>query len=76
VPFVFKAFLVLACPGWGMEVPMSKRTLAVVLIVLGAVLALVSLAADVLGIGNGSGFGWKQILGSVVGVLLVVELGS
>jgi hypothetical protein len=51
---------------------MSKRTLAVVLIVLGVVLALVSLAADVLGIGNGTGFGWKQILGTIVGVLLVV----
>jgi uncharacterized membrane protein len=51
---------------------MSKRTLGVVLIILGLVVLVVSLAADPLGIGNGTGFGWKQILGSVVGALVAV----
>jgi hypothetical protein len=54
---------------------MRKRILGTVLIVLGAVLLIVSLAADVIGIGNGNGFGWKQILGSIAGVLVAVGGG-
>jgi hypothetical protein len=46
---------------------MSKRTVAVVLILVGVAILVVSIAADVLGIGNAPGFGWKQILGTVVG---------
>jgi hypothetical protein len=37
----------------------------------GLVLALVSALANTLGIGEG-GFGWKQIVGVIVGVLLVL----
>ena len=51
---------------------MSKKTLGIILIILGVLLAIVSLAADVIGIGNGMGIGWKQILGAVVGVLVAV----
>jgi hypothetical protein len=51
---------------------MSKRTIAILLIILGAVLAIVSLAADMLGIGNVPGFGWKQMLGTGVGVLVAL----
>jgi uncharacterized membrane protein len=40
------------------------------LIVLGIVLALVSLFADRLGLGAEPGFGWKQTVGVVVGVAL------
>ena len=53
---------------------MSKRTLGIVLIVLGLLLVVVSLAADVIGLGNGTGLGWKQLLGAAVGV--VVMLGG
>ena len=49
---------------------MSKRTLGIVLIVLGVLLVILSLSADALGIGNGAGIGWKQILGAVIGVLV------
>jgi hypothetical protein len=52
------------------EEVMSKKTIGVILIFLGVMLAIVSLAADVIGIGNGLGIGWKQILGAVVGVLV------
>jgi len=45
---------------------MTKRNLGILFIVLGFLLAIVSLAADVLGIG------WKQILGAVVGVLVAL----
>jgi len=41
---------------------MSKRTIGVVLVILGVVLLIVSLTADVIGIGNGTGIGWKQTL--------------
>jgi uncharacterized membrane protein len=51
---------------------MSKRTVGIIMIVVGVVLLIVSLSADMLGIGNGLGIGWKQILGAVVGALIAV----
>lgn len=42
-----------------------------VVLVLGILLALVSLFADAIGVGGEPGFGWKQTLGLVVGVGLV-----
>ncbi len=44
--------------------------LPVVLLVAGVLLFLVSLTADVTAIGEGTGIGWKQIVGAVVGVVL------
>jgi uncharacterized membrane protein len=51
---------------------MSKRTIGFVLIALGVVIAVVSLAADVIGIGNVLGFGWKQQLGTAIGVIMAI----
>ena len=51
---------------------MSKRTIGIVLIGLGVVLLIVSLAADVIGIGEGTAIGWKQTLGAIVGVIVAV----
>lgn len=53
------------------EENMSKRTIGIVLIVVGVVAVIVSLGADAMGIGNGQGMGWKQALGAVVGVIIV-----
>ncbi|MBE3067704.1 MAG: hypothetical protein IMZ73_09820 [Chloroflexi bacterium] len=53
---------------------MSKKTIGFLLIILGVVVLVVTLAADTLGIGNVPGFGWKQILGAVIGV--IVALGG
>ena len=50
---------------------MSKRTISILVIVLGLLLVVISLAADVLGIGIRAGFGVKQTLGTVVGALVV-----
>ena len=47
---------------------MSSKNRALVLIVVGALLALVALGADALGLGDHPGIGWKQILGMLVGV--------
>ena len=54
---------------------MSKKTRAVVLLAAGALVALVALGADVLGLGGSPGIGWKQILGTLVGAGLAVAGG-
>ena len=55
---------------------MDRRVLGLVLAGLGAVLAIVSGLADVIGINFNEGaddeFGWKQIVGLTAGVLIVV----
>ena len=43
---------------------------AVVLLVVGVLVLLVSLTADSLGVGEGTGIGWKQITGAVIGVVI------
>jgi hypothetical protein len=51
---------------------MSKRTIGFVLIVLGVVVAVVFLAADVLGIGFSPGFGWQQLLAAAIGFITAI----
>ena len=46
------------------------RAFAVSLLVAGVLLFLVSLTADTIGIGEGTGVGWKQITGAVIGVVM------
>ena len=46
------------------------RALAVSLLVAGVLLFLFSLTADTIGIGEGTGVGWKQIIGAVIGVVI------
>jgi hypothetical protein len=43
---------------------------AVVMLVVGVLAFLISLMADAVGIGEGTGIGWKQITGAVVGVVV------
>ncbi len=44
------------------------RWIAIGLIVVGAVILVLSLFADALGLGaSGSGFGWKQLIGTILG---------
>ena len=50
----------------------NKITIGILMIVIGIALLIVSLLADTLGLGGAAGFGWKQILGSVVGAVAVV----
>ena len=49
---------------------MTKKSVAVILLVVGVLLFLISAAADPLGIGGYPGLGFKQIAGIVVGVVL------
>jgi hypothetical protein len=48
---------------------MNKKTMGIVLLIVGAILLIVSLAADSIGIGV-PGFGLKQIAGTVAGVIV------
>ena len=51
----------------------QARILAIAFIVVGALLVLVSVLADAIGFGApGSTFGWKQLLGTVLGAIILV----
>ena len=51
---------------------MDKKQLGIVLLVVGVIILLVSLLADTIGIGGAARFGYRQIAGAVVGVILAV----
>ena len=51
---------------------MNQRTIALILLIIGLVLAGVSLAADPLGLGEGTQFGYKQIIGLALGAAGVI----
>ena len=51
------------------------RALALLLLVAGAAVTFASLFADqidLIGIGGGAGFGWKQLIGVIVGLALLL----
>ena len=51
----------------------QARILSIVMIVVGLVLAVISAFADQIGLGApGSTFGWKQLLGTVVGIAILI----
>jgi len=51
---------------------MRKKGLSLILIGVGIILLLVSLLADVVGIGGYPGIGFKQIIGAVVGAVIAI----
>ncbi len=52
---------------------MQKKVLCFVFIGVGIIILLVSLFADLIGIGvPGSGFGYKQVIGTVIGAMIVI----
>jgi hypothetical protein len=51
---------------------MNKKNLGIALLVVGIIVLVMSLAADAIGIGGAPGFGYKQILGSIAGVVAAV----
>lgn len=46
---------------------MSRRTQGILAVALGLLFLLLSLGADMLGVGLDPRFGWKQITGALVG---------
>jgi len=51
---------------------MSKKTISLIAIVLGAIVTLVSLTADLIGIGSYPGLNWAQLIGTAIGLLLIL----
>jgi len=51
---------------------MDKKIIAIVFLGAGVVLLLASATADYTGLGGAPGFGWKQMSGSLVGVVMVI----
>ena len=49
---------------------MSKRTIGVIVLVAGLLLVILSITADAVGIGAEAGFGLKQTVGVIVGILV------
>lgn len=49
---------------------MSKRTLGFILVALGAIGAVISLAADVIGLGTYPGINGAQLLGMAIGIIV------
>ena len=50
----------------------SRQTWSWLMFVIGVVLAFISIFADRIGLGATPGFGWKQTLGFLVGLALIV----
>lgn len=51
---------------------MSKKSIGITLIVIGAVIAVLSSVADVIGIGDQLGVGWQQLLLVVIGIFVAL----
>lgn len=54
---------------------MQKKTLGSILTLVGITVLLISLFADLIGIGGYPGIGWKQVVGIVIGFVIIV-IGS
>ena len=50
----------------------GKKTAGIVLLVVGIVILVLALAADPIGIGGNPEFGRKQIIGTIVGAIVIV----
>lgn len=48
------------------------RMLGITLVLVGVGLAALSLAADLLNIGGGEGFGYQQLIALIVGIVLIL----
>lgn len=51
---------------------MSSKTINLLIFSAGGLLILVSLLADAIGIGSYPGINWAQIVGAVVGLVLLI----
>jgi hypothetical protein len=54
---------------------MTKRQVSLILLVLGIVILLVAVTADLTGLGGQTGFGWKQITATVLGIVVAIAGG-
>jgi len=50
----------------------GKKTVGLVVLVVGMVILVLSLVADLIGIGGGGAFGYRQMAGTIVGAIVTV----
>ena len=50
----------------------GNKTTGMVLLVAGIVVVLVSVTADCIGMGGFPGFGYKQITGTILGIVMII----
>ena len=50
---------------------MDDYTASIAVIALGALILLASLTADMIGLGNHVGFGPKQAIGTIIGIIVI-----
>lgn len=50
----------------------AKRTIGLVLVIVGIVALIVSAAGDAIGLGGSPGFGYKQVVGTAVGAIVAI----
>ena len=50
----------------------SQKPIGIVFILLGIIIFILALSADFIGIGEGLGFGYKQISGLIVGAIAII----
>jgi hypothetical protein len=50
----------------------GSKILGIILLIVGIIVLVVSLIADAIGIGGSAGFGFKQIIGAVVGAIAAI----
>jgi len=51
---------------------MSKKAIRLIIIILGGILLILSLTADLIGIGSYPGFNWAQLAGIGVGLAALI----
>lgn len=49
-----------------------KRTIGLVLLIVGIVVLIISVAADAIGLGGSTGFGYNQMAGTAVGAIVAI----
>ena len=49
-----------------------KRTIGLVLLIVGIVVLIISVAADAIGLGGSPGFGYNQMAGTAVGAIVAI----
>jgi hypothetical protein len=52
-------------------IQMNKKSWGFILLGVGAIILLLSLTADLFGFGGAAGFGYKQIIGTLAGVITI-----
>jgi hypothetical protein len=50
----------------------TKKKIGIVLLIIGIVVLIVSLAADAIGLGSNPGFGYQQTAGTVAGAIVAI----